>query len=174
MRKSRLARPSAPVADDEKCSDFKVVDDQLVLINDDQAEGDDQPRRFAARRSSAMPGGILVDAVSPPIPCVIRNTSSSGALLELRVSLGTWRHSAEDLPDEFVLIINSENLAFDCHVARRVGQTIGVRFTGPARRIQRSRTQSATKTDASARNSKAATKKSPITQRPGATFGRRG
>ncbi len=106
---------------------------------------DESTRRFAARRPTATPGGILVDAVSPPIPCVIRNTSSTGALLELKTSLGTWSHTAADLPDDFVLIMNADHLAFDCVVARRVGRQVGVRFTGPARQMARPRAQAAPK-----------------------------
>lgn len=99
--------------------------------------GSEDTRRFAGRRATAMPGSILVDKVSPPIPCVIRNTSSTGALLELKASLGTWSHAANDLPDELVLIMSADFLAFDCVVARRDGRMVGVRFQGPARRVER-------------------------------------
>ncbi|MEZ5842283.1 MAG: hypothetical protein R3D27_00935 [Hyphomicrobiaceae bacterium] len=107
------------------------------------AESDDATRRFAARRASAMSGGILVDAVSPPIPCTIRNTSSTGALLELKASLGSWSHAASDLPDEFVLVLTADNLEFDCMVARRCGRQVGVRFAGPGRLMQRAQSAGA-------------------------------
>lgn len=124
--------------------------DAVVGEHQPQTEGgtvavDETTRRFAARRASATPGGILVDAVSPPIPCVIRNTSSTGALLELKTSLGTWSHTAADLPDDFVLVMNAEYLAFDCVVARRVGRQVGVRFSGPARQMARPRPQATPK-----------------------------
>ncbi len=100
-------------------------------------------KRFATRRPRntpaliAMEGQILGQQV-PPIPCILKDTSSTGALIQLSPSNASrWSGSAGGLPDRFRLQIPSELMEVDCEIAWRSDERIGVRFVAPARILQR-------------------------------------
>ena len=54
------------------------------------------------------------------IDCVVRNMSKAGACLEIASPIG--------IPDDFTLVIISDNVQRPCHVAWRSARRIGVRF----------------------------------------------
>jgi hypothetical protein len=72
-------------------------------------------RRLAAGRIKFGPGG--------EVRCMIRNLSSSGALLEIG--------APTDIPDKFVLVVLSNLKKRNCEVVWRHGNRFGVAFTGP-------------------------------------------
>ena len=114
-----------------------AVADLRMVPASPSASTDDDNRRFAYRRPTASPAGIVVDRVSPPISCTLRNISSTGALIELRTSLGSWTHTADDLPDEFELQMPIDGMIVACEIARRNGRHVGVRFKSAARPMER-------------------------------------
>jgi hypothetical protein len=82
------------------------------------SESKEEQRKFPRHR--ALKGAsISVNRVAS-IDCVVRNLSKSGACLEIVNSIG--------IPDEFTLVIPSDNVKQLCHVVWRTALRIGVSF----------------------------------------------
>jgi hypothetical protein len=75
-------------------------------------------RRRAPRQRIFKGGSITLP--TGIVDCVVRNISVSGALLELS--------GPALVPNDFDLIIKPENVGRCCHVVRRDGHHLGVRF----------------------------------------------
>jgi hypothetical protein len=78
----------------------------------------------AAPRLRTLKGGTIVFGFAAGIDCVIRNKSKTGACLEVASPVG--------VPDDFVLIIQSDTIKRNCRVAWRSADRIGVRFVSVA------------------------------------------
>jgi hypothetical protein len=76
-------------------------------------------KRRTAPRQRILKGGTISFGHAV-IDCVLRNVSATGACLEVASPIG--------IPDDFTLIIKSDNTSRRCHVAWRAAQRIGVRF----------------------------------------------
>ena len=76
--------------------------------------------RRRTRRHRTFKGGSLIFGVAPPIYCVIRNMSETGAQLTLEGPVRT--------PDEFTLLIKPEMTKRACRVVWRKADKIGVQF----------------------------------------------
>ena len=100
-------------------------------------------QRWASRRQRNTPAHIVLNSevlgVRPaPIPCVLRDTSSTGARIELaRSTAERWIGSSGSMPQRFRLQIPSEHVEVECAVAWCNENMIGVRFVAPARVIKR-------------------------------------
>jgi hypothetical protein len=92
-------------------------------------------KRWAQRKSSMMPAGLLFPGTRQPIPCAIRDSSSTGAKLELTSGKNHPNSDSESMPDEFTLIMRMDNMEVDCAVAWRKGNMLGVRYVSPARAL---------------------------------------
>ncbi len=79
-------------------------------------------RRAFGRRRSCIHAMALV-AGRPPSPCIIRNFSASGALLELNESL--------EPPFNFRIKIDSTGEIIECELRHARGNRIGAIFRGP-------------------------------------------
>ena len=75
--------------------------------------------RSAQRHRTLKAGSISFDRAGV-IDCVVRNVSDTGACLEIESPVG--------IPNEFTLVIRSDNIMRRCHVAWRSARRIGVRF----------------------------------------------
>jgi hypothetical protein len=92
-------------------------------------------QRWAGRRTAQTPGWILSTALPGSVRCFVRNTSSSGALIQLHAD--ERRMTVDEIPDTFVLAIGS-NRAYSevkCIVARRHADCVGVRYVGHFRNV---------------------------------------
>ena len=92
-------------------------------------------RRWALRKRTDMPG-MIGHAKNPQgLRCIVRNTSSSGALIEVSGSSDRFSNPAEDIPNEITLVFVSykERTEVSCVVMRRAGRMFGVRYVGPFR-----------------------------------------
>ena len=79
-------------------------------------------------------GGTILGKKAPPVPCCIRDSSSSGARLTLSEGNSyRWGMKATGIPDRFKLFMPAENSEVDCEVVWRSGKNFGVRFISPAR-----------------------------------------
>ena len=78
-------------------------------------------RRRAVRERRFAAGRIEFGHVGG-IGCMIRNLSSTGALLEIG--------APADLPNKFALVVLSNHKRQNCEVVRRQGHRYGVVFTG--------------------------------------------
>lgn len=95
----------------------------------------DDNRRWAHRRSSATAGYIYGGEIVDPVNCVILDTSSTGARIEVRALRGSRYHNINDLPETFTIVFQIDRVAVDCSIAWRRGSELGIKFTSPARTI---------------------------------------
>ena len=84
-------------------------------------------KRQFERRQSGCHGWVKVRG-RPAIPCVIKNISQGGALLEFQ--------AAELLPYRFGLVIASEGIDSDCETRHQTGNRMGVEFVRSERVVQ--------------------------------------
>lgn len=89
--------------------------------------------RWAKRRPSHALVNIQSSDAGKPISCTMRNSSSTGALLEC--AGGDQGEAFSRLPDQFVLFLPMERVAIDCRLVWRHFRQIGVQYTSPARVI---------------------------------------
>jgi hypothetical protein len=73
-----------------------------------------------ASRHRTFKGGSIMFALAPPVDCLIRNFSETGAALEVECS--------SDIPDEFSLLVKPEFVKRNCRVAWRSAKSIGIQF----------------------------------------------
>lgn len=98
-------------------------------------EKSDDNRRWAKRRMSATAGYIYGGEIVDPVNCVILDTSSTGARIEVRALRGSRYHNINDLPKQFTVVFTIDWMAVDCVIAWRRGNELGLKFTSPARTI---------------------------------------
>src|SRR5262245_5735766 len=79
-------------------------------------------RRRTVRERRLIAGKIEL-GLAGQVRCMVRNLSSTGALLELG--------GPTDLPDKFDLVVLSNLKQRSCEVVWRRGNRFGVAFTGP-------------------------------------------
>ena len=79
--------------------------------------------RRAPDENAGLKAGRIKSGPGDGVRCMIRNLSSSGALLELG--------GPTDLPDKFVLVVLSNLKQRSCEVVWRQRSRFGVAFTGP-------------------------------------------
>lgn len=87
--------------------------------------------RWAKRRSSRILATIT--GTVSPMNCMVRDTSSTGAMIELVMGPNAKADSAERLPKTFTLVMPADRSQVECEVAWAKGNSLGVRFTAPAR-----------------------------------------
>jgi PilZ domain len=88
--------------------------------------------RFATRKRVDSSGFISAADFTAAMRCVVRDTSSSGAMIEIPATADGRSIDADDIPDRFVLIFVGyrERTEVTCQVVRRTGRRIGVRYVG--------------------------------------------
>lgn len=87
----------------------------------DLAQAEPVERRKASRRRTLKTGSITFNRAGA-IDCKVRNLSPAGALLEVAGQVG--------IPDDFVLVIDSDHLRQTCRVIWRTATRLGVAFAG--------------------------------------------
>ena len=75
--------------------------------------------RVSPRRRLLKAGTISINRTAT-IDCGVRNVSDTGACLDVASPIG--------IPDDFTLVIKSENVKRPCHVTWRTARRLGVRF----------------------------------------------
>jgi hypothetical protein len=73
------------------------------------------------QRLRTFKGGSIIFGFAAAIDCVVRNLSATGACLEVESPVG--------IPDDFTLLMKSELIKRNCHVAWRSTHRIGIHFT---------------------------------------------
>jgi hypothetical protein len=76
--------------------------------------------RRKLQRRRMLKAGIIGFNRDGGIGCRVRNLSPAGACLEVASPIG--------VPDDFVLVIESDHLKQPCHVIWRTGTRMGVEF----------------------------------------------
>ena len=72
------------------------------------------------QRQRVLKAGTITFNHGAGIDCTVRNLSSAGACLDVASPLG--------IPDDFILVIGSEQVQHPCHVTWRREKRIGVDF----------------------------------------------
>ena len=80
-------------------------------------------RRKIARQRTLKAGSISFNRAGG-IDCRVRNLSPAGACLEVASQLG--------IPEDFVLVVESDHLQRPCHVIWRTATRLGVEFRNAA------------------------------------------
>jgi hypothetical protein len=99
----------------------------------DPRSSDGAETRWARRTPSRLGAQILHPSLAVPMACTVRDTSSTGARLEIVVQRG-GNISRDRVPDQFSLFMPLDRLEIDCQVMWRQANLIGIRYTSPARR----------------------------------------
>jgi PilZ domain len=76
-------------------------------------------RRRVQRHRTLKAGSISFNRAAG-IDCRVRNLSPAGACLEVASQIG--------IPDDFVLVVDSDHLQQSCHVIWRTATRMGVEF----------------------------------------------
>jgi hypothetical protein len=92
-------------------------------------------RRWAHRRSSATAATLNGSELGDPVPCLVLDTSSTGARVRPHFARGARCQSLKDLPERFTVMFTIERVAMDCVVAWRRDGEIGLKFVSPARTV---------------------------------------
>ena len=83
----------------------------------------EQERRKVARHRTLKAGRISFNRAGG-IDCRVRNLSPAGACLEVASQAG--------IPEDFVLVVESDHLKQQCHVIWRTATRLGVEFKSAA------------------------------------------
>jgi hypothetical protein len=99
--------------------------------------------RWAKRRASRMPGLLSHASLVEALPCIVTDTSSTGARLDIlqpRHGHGSQGYVSQParLPVRFTLTLEGRT-AVDCEVVWNEGSAFGVRFVSPTRSLPRVR-----------------------------------
>lgn len=89
--------------------------------------------RWAKRKPTKLNGLILAEGHSTALPCIVVDSSSTGA--QIHLTTGRGGTPATNLPDRFRLQIPFERIELDCRIAWRTEKKIGVRYASPARAL---------------------------------------
>ena len=103
------------------------------------AENDE--RRWALRKSGIVPAYIISDSLGGPVSCVVRDISATGAKVELKIDRHSVIGSAEGLPKSFVMVLQREFVAVECHIAWRTERMLGVRFVSTMKHMPKQPTR---------------------------------
>jgi len=82
----------------------------------------DEKRKILRQRT--LKAGTINFNRAAGIDCRVRNLSPGGACLEVASQLG--------IPDDFVLVVESDHLKQPCHVVWRTATRMGVEFRSAA------------------------------------------
>ncbi len=135
---SRSVSVAAPVSKPEQGRRIRQMSDAVSAMSATktvQQSTGKSDRRWALRKPSEMPGYIGHSKNPQGVRCIVRNTSSSGALVEVCAGSDRFANPADGVPDQFTLVFISykERSEVACAVMRRTGRMLGVRYIGPFR-----------------------------------------
>lgn len=77
-------------------------------------------RRKSDRKKTFRAAVTLFESPSSPMPCIVMDISATGARIKAL--------SADELPNEFLLTIESTMAQHQCKVVWRVGDELGIHF----------------------------------------------
>ena len=84
-----------------------------------------QAEQRREHRQRVLKGASILNGITnSEVSCMIRNMNKGGA--ELRISVESR------IPQEFLLYVPTDGIAYQCVLAWRAGDRVGVKFTGTA------------------------------------------
>ena len=78
--------------------------------------------RRKVQRHRTLKAGSITFNVDGGVDCRVRNLSPAGACLEVASQVG--------IPDDFVLVVETDQVRSPCHVIWRTATRLGVEFNG--------------------------------------------
>ena len=102
-------------------------------------------RRFAGRRPSEARAFIFASTLTEPLACTIRDQSASGARITVAFDKSGIAHDLQLLPEDFTIVIQRDRVALDCRIAWRHENSLGLRFTSPAKFLPKAPPSAATR-----------------------------
>lgn len=130
-RLSEVSADPAPASDPVVAHQPAETAAPVMVMDARPSEGAEA--RWARRTPSRLGAQIRHHTLVAAVPCTVRDTSSTGARLEIVVQRG-GNISRDRVPDQFSLFMPLDRLEIDCQVMWRQGNLVGVRYTSPARR----------------------------------------
>ena len=100
--------------------------------DEDKLAASSRENRSSRRKSTRIPGQIVQRRASP-VSCTIRDTSATGALIELWQGPQKAFTKSDFVGDHFTLIMTNDFLEVDCEVVWRKAGTMGVRYRSALR-----------------------------------------
>ena len=89
-----------------------------------------------ARRQHCMVAGELTHLnLQAPVACLVRDTSSTGARVELAGARNAFSAGTERIPDHITLVMPIDRISVECRVTWRKGPMLGLRYLAPVRMI---------------------------------------
>lgn len=101
---------------------------------------DARDQRFAPRKNDFIPAILRLEGTTFQTPCVVRDMSTTGARLEMKVGWDSVLHKIADL-DNMSLTLRQDRVYYPCAVVRRGETEVGVKFTAAPKPIERSSSQ---------------------------------
>lgn len=99
---------------------------------DEKPEPGSRENRSSRRKLTRIPGQIIQRRTSP-VSCTIRDTSATGALIELWQGPQKAFTKSDFVSDQFTLVMTNDFLEVDCEVVWRKAGTMGVRYRSALR-----------------------------------------
>ena len=121
VRAPRIIRPVAPIP-------APVILSRVPEIAPDN-------RRWAHRRVCSSSATLQAPELGELVPCVVLDTSSTGARIKPHFTRAARNQSILDLPETFTLVYAIDRVAIDCRIAWRRGSELGLKFVSPARTL---------------------------------------
>lgn len=106
-----------------------------TFVPEANAEKSGGERRWAHRRAGQTPALIYIEGVNSSIPCLIRDTSTTGARLELREGWSNPLSSDVSSINRLRLVIRHDRVMYDCQIVRRGETELGVKFLSASKPI---------------------------------------
>ena len=91
--------------------------------------------RWARRQNCRIAAEIHHHTLQQPVSCVVRDTSSSGARVELTGPRNAFSAGTERIPDHITMVMPMDRMEVECRVSWRRGTMLGLRYLSPARSI---------------------------------------
>lgn len=112
-----------------------------IVGGNDAAPADN--RRWAKRRDSVTSATIGGAEIGEPLPCVVLDSSSTGARIKPHFARAARCQSIKDLPAHLTLVFTIDRVAIDCNIAWRRDGEVGLKFVSPARGLPKPAVKSA-------------------------------
>ena len=143
-RAARILKPAALAAQPSPAQSAETANRQqdrraAVLTRNAGATADaladdvgENNKRWAKRKLRNSVGTILFPGITVPYNCIIRDTSSTGARIEMIADKYNQDAATESVPNDFTLFITLDRMQVECQTMWRRGSKMGIRFTSPA------------------------------------------
>ena len=94
-----------------------------------------QDGRWARRQHCMVAGELTHVNFQGPVACLVRDTSSTGARVELVGARNAFTAGTERVPDHITLVMPVDRVSVECRVTWRKGTMLGLRYLAPVRMI---------------------------------------